>query len=90
MKTLRRFGEHVETLLHKGGTPAEREAAEQALLRVAQDETQDPSSAEDAGEALAEIYYGQGRLYEAPLPEFTEPAYLGFDRKVTDLQTGAR
>lgn len=59
-----------------------------ALHRVAHDESEDGRVARKVGQALAAIYVRQKRILDAPLAEFTGPAYLGFDEAASRLTEG--
>jgi hypothetical protein len=71
-------------------TVAGRHDLNNELLRRATDDGASRETARAAGEALAEAYISQGRLYDAPLDEFTDEAYLAFDARVTELQASEK
>lgn len=57
------------------------------LLEACSDELLPAHVADAAGVAVATILLGQGSIDRARLVDFTGPAYLGFDRTVSEHQS---
>lgn len=60
-------------------TTSDDDTALQALVRVAQDECESEAITAAAGTTLAEILIRMGAIDDAPLHDFSGPAYVAFD-----------
>jgi hypothetical protein len=65
---------------------ADDEGARSALLEVATQADEEEEVAKAVGQALAAAYLRMGRLLDAPLADFSAPAYLAFDNYVAEHQ----
>lgn len=55
------------------------------ILPLAESDSESTSIQAAAGRSLAALYVRHGRLFDAPLPDFTGPAYIAFDEEVARM-----